>query len=89
VLACSRGARLLAAATGFRGTLGSFTHQFHRHQTGDEFLCPNTVEINRRTLDIGFSHDSKSILIVLDALAFGKNLHNCLLVLLPLLRGAS
>src|ERR1700731_2449575 len=76
---CSSGARLLATAAWFRGTLGSFAHKFHGHQAGDEFLGPHTVEINGRTLNIGFGHNSKSILIVLDALAFGKNLHNCLL----------
>jgi hypothetical protein len=88
------GARLLAAAPGFRGPFGSFADQFHAHQAGDEFLRSDAVEINRSALDVGFSHDSKSILAMLDALSFGKNLHNCLLVWYPatsehFLRGAS
>src|SRR5579864_9019399 len=74
------GACLLAAAPWFRGTFGSLADQFHAHQAGDELLCPDTVEINRRTFDIGFSHDPKPVLIMLDALTFGKNLHNCLLI---------
>jgi len=53
------------------------------------FFCADAVEINRSTLDIGFSHDSKSVLIMLDALPFGKNLHNCLLVYYRQLRDNS
>src|SRR5689334_16467117 len=69
--ACGGGcACLLAAAPWFRGTFGSLADQFHAHQAGDELFCPDTVKINCRTLDIGFSHDPKPVLIMLDALTF-------------------
>jgi hypothetical protein len=84
-----RGTRFFAAAPGLRGPFRSFAHKLHGHQTGDEFFCADAVEINRSTLDIGFSHDSKSVLNMLDALPFGKNLHNCLLVYYRQLRDNS
>jgi hypothetical protein len=71
---------LLAAAAGLRGSFRSFADQFHGHQDGNEFLEANAVEINGGALGVGFSHDAKTVLLVLDALTFGKNLHNCLLV---------
>jgi hypothetical protein len=79
--ACGCGcACLLAATTGLCGTFGSFADQLHNHDAGYELLGANAVEIDRGTFAIGFGHDPKTVLIVLDALPFGKNLHNNLLV---------
>src|SRR6266849_3593220 len=72
--------RFLAAALGLRGTFGSFADQFHAHQAGDEFLHANTIEINGSPFGVGVSYDPESVLFVLDALSFGENLHNCLLI---------
>jgi hypothetical protein len=77
---CRRGAGLLAAPPWLRGFFRSFANQFHGHQDGDELLEANAIEIDCRALAIGFSDDPKSVLLVLDALSFGENLHNCLLV---------
>jgi hypothetical protein len=78
---CGRGgAGFLATPAGFRRPFGRFAHELHSHEAGDELLQANTVEINRRSLGVGFRHDSVSVLLVLDALPFGKNLHNCLLI---------
>jgi len=77
---CSRRcAGFLAAASGLRGSFRSFADQFHGHQAGDEFLKANAVEIDGGALDVRFGHDPESILLVLDALPFRKNLHYCLL----------
>jgi|SRR5580704_16036494 hypothetical protein len=73
-------AGFLASAARLRGTLGRFADEFHGHEAGDELLHADAVEINRRSLGVGFGYDSVSILVVLDALPFGKNLHNCLLI---------
>ena len=73
-------AGFLAAAPGLRGPLGRFAHQLHGHQAGDKFLQADAVKIDRGALGVGLRHDSVSILLVLDALPFGKNLHNCLLI---------
>ena len=48
-------------------------------KSGDELFHTYAVEINRGPLTVGFRHDSISVLVVLDALPFGKNLHNYLL----------
>jgi hypothetical protein len=80
---CCRGAGLLTAAAGLRGTFGSFANQFHGHEASDKLLQTYAIEIDGRAFGIGFRDNSKSVLLVLDALPFGKYLHYCLLMLPP------
>jgi hypothetical protein len=73
-----------AATLGAHGIDGRVADKFSRHQTRYEELTTVIVELDGGTFGIRFGDDSETILLVLNLLSSGKNLHVASLSALPL-----
>ncbi len=85
MLKCLRAAgRLATAAFSAHRIDRGFANQFGRHKACDEEFAAMIVELNGCAFGVRFRYDSESVLLVLDLLSSGKNLHVASLSRLPL-----